>query len=127
MHTETEILRQDIRIPHNINVANFLHSKLINHIQILKNYESRSITSQTWIANAIKKKLERAEKFPEKELPRKKTLFVKIDPKSLEKISEQVEILKKRNGSYSKTKWIVDAIMDQLEEEYEKARELLKK
>lgn len=36
------------------------------------------------------------------------------------KITEQVDIIHKQTGPYSRTKWIIEAIMDQLEEEQEK-------
>jgi hypothetical protein len=127
MHYEAKNLKQDIRKTHNINIANSLYTKLSNHIQILKNFENRSTTNQNWIANAIKKKIEKTENSLENGIHQKNTICIKIDPNSLEKITEQVEILKKHTGSYSKTKWILEAIMDQLEEEQEKARELLKK
>ena len=127
MSNETETLQKDNRKSQNISISNSIYNKFTNHIRILKNLESRSTTIQTWMMNAINKKIERNEKLLEKEIPQKRIINVKIEPKSYEKISEQVEVIKKHVGSYSKTKWILEAILDQLEEENEKVNELLKK
>ncbi len=127
MKLNDDTLNHDNRKSHNLNISNSIHSKLSNHIRILKSLEDRSTTNQTWIMNAIKKKIEKNEKMLQNEIPQKKTITVKIDPNTLEKITEQVTILKKYKGSYSKTKWILEAIMDQLEEEGEKVNNLLKK
>ena len=81
---------------------------------------SRGITNQTWISNAIKNKIGKTENILKTETPRNKILSVKINPKDLAKITEQVEILKEHTGSYSKTKWLIEAICDQLEEEQNK-------
>ena len=127
MNSETDKRQKDSRKSQNIAVPNFIYNKFTKHIRILKNLESRSTTNQTWITNAIKKKIEQNEKLLKSEIPQKRMINVKIDPNSYEKISEQVEEFKKHTGSYSKTKWILEAIMDQLEEESTKVKDLLKK
>lgn len=109
-----------------ITLSNFVHKKFSNHIRILKNLENRSITSQSWLLKAIENKIEKNKKdFPE-EIPRNKNISVKIDPKMLGELERQVEFIKKFNTSYSKTKWISEAIQEQLEEENERIQNLFK-
>jgi len=126
MKKNNDNLNPDNRKSHNLNIPNYVYSKLSNHIRILKTLEDRSTTNQTWIMNAIKEKIEKNREMLKKEVPPKKTISVKIDLNTLVEIDQQVSLLKSYKGSYSKTKWIIEAIMDQLEKEKEKADKLLK-
>ncbi len=109
-----------------ITLSNFVHKKLTNHIRILKNLENRSTTSQSWLSKAIENKIEKNKKdFPEK-VPINKNITVKIEQKTLTELERQVEFIKRFNTSYSKTKWISEAILEQLEEESEKIQNLFK-
>lgn len=127
MDSNENTLEIDNRKSHNISLPNSIYNKFTKHIRILKNLESRSTTNQMWLTQAIKRKIEKNKKLLQEEIPQKRIINVKIDQETLEKISEQVEIFKKHTGSYSKTKWFIEAIMDQLEEEREKVSDLLKK
>ena len=113
----------DNRKPFKVNINNHLYKRISNHIKILKNLDNRSTSNQSWISNAIRKKIE---KDLDKNIPEKKSLFMKIDPKTISEIEKRVEFIRKFHNSYSKAKWIIEAIEDQLEEEKEKVQNLIK-
>ena len=115
----------DNRIIHNINIGETLHQKLNKHIKILKNLDDRSTSKQTWLVKAFKNKLSSTDKELLVTQPKQRKLSVKIDKKLSDEIDDHVVTLKKFNFSYSKTKWILEAVQEQLEKESEKIKNLL--
>jgi len=118
--------KKDSRKLHNIHLPDRLHRKLSAHIDILKSLDDRSITNQTWITKAIKNKINKTGIQNPLEIPKQRTVCVKIDQRLLSEIDEKVEFLKKFNRTYSKSKLIVEAILEQLDEEQNKIKELIK-
>lgn len=121
---QEEYIQNDISIAdqhatkrQNVVLSSFIYLKLNNHLEKLKKSSGKFISSQRWINNAIKNKLENSKNQINTEDSKNKPISITIDLKSLKRISEHVEILKLNNGFYSKSKWIVEAILEQLEEE----------
>lgn len=126
MNTSDDDLKLvDNRIIHNINIGEILHQKLNKHIKILKTLDDRSTSKQTWLVKAFKNKLISTDKELLITQPKQRKLSVKIDKKLSDEIDSHVETLKKFNLSYSKTKWILEAVQEQLEKESEKIKSLL--
>lgn len=125
MSQKSPKVQKDNRKVHNIHLPDRLHRKLSSHIGILKSFEDRSITNQLWITRAIKNKIQKTGKQNPLEIPKQRVVCIKIDQKLLKEIDDKVEFLKKFNRTYSKSKLIVEAILEQLDEEREKASKLL--
>lgn len=115
----------DDRVIHNVNIGEALHQKLNKHIKILKALDDRSTSKQTWLVKAFKNKLSSTDKELLITQPKQRKLSVKIDKKLCKEIDSNVETLKKFNTSYSKTKWILEAVQEQLEKESDKIKSLL--
>lgn len=110
---------------YNLTISPHIHERLERHILILKKLIDRGMTKQTWITNAIKEKLKKDSENTQ--VPKASTLSVKIDEDLDKLILERIEYVKKFRFSYSKKQWLVDAILDQLDnEEQEAERTLLK-
>lgn len=116
---------QSNRKLHTFFLPNHLHKKLSLHINVLKAFEEGKTSNQKWITNAIKNKIKKTGKQNPHEIPKDRKICIKIEDDLLEEINEKVEFLKKFNRTYSRSKLVVEAILDQLEEEREKASKLL--
>lgn len=80
------------------------------HIHLVKKLKHPKINKSDWIVEAIEKQLERQQNMSASSLNRDRRLSVKI-PKILSKaIDSNVEFIKKINASYSKKRWVKDAI-----------------
>lgn len=102
------------------------YNRLHNHIHLLKKLESRSHSKQRWIEDAVKEKLETAEKNEDNNIPKDKFLSFKIPEHLCKRMQQQIEHAKKFKISYSYTKWLLEAMLEKLEREDEKAKRLLK-
>lgn len=125
METNLEKNPRNSRKLHNFFLPNHLHKKLTLHIDVLKAFGDAKTNNQSWITNAIKNKIKKTGKQNPHEIPKDRKICIKIEDDLLEEINEKVEFLKKFNRTYSRSKLVVEAILDQLEEEREKASKLL--
>lgn len=98
---------------YNITISPHIHERLERHILILKKLIDRGVTKQNWITSAIKEKLKKD--AANKQVPKVTTLSVKIDEDLDKLILERIEYVKKFRVSYSKKQWLVDAIIDKLD------------
>ena len=96
-------------------ISPHIYSRLERHILILKKLIDRSTTKQRWLSNAIKEKLARDEN--NQQLPKATYLSVKIEKDTEKEIGKKIEFAKKFRFSYSKKQWIVDAILEKLDQE----------
>ena len=101
------------------------YNRLHNHIHLLKRLESRSHSKQRWIEDAVKEKLEIAEKNEDNDIPRDKFLSFKIPENLCLRMKKLIEHEKKFKISYSFTKWLIEAMLEKLDREEEKAKKLL--
>lgn len=106
-----------------VHIADHIYKLLEEHIHMMKCLEDKSYTRQNWVINALKEKLHRSN---DKELLLKdRHLQLKLDQLMHENIESKVKLIKNFRRTYSRKKWIVEAIYEQLEREKEKAKQLL--
>lgn len=104
-----------------VTVNSHIHKRLERHILIIKKLIDRHATKQDWLVNAIREKMEKD--ITGQEIPTTHSITVKLDARLEQMILQRIEYIKKFKFSYSKKKWIIDAIVDKLdrdEEEVEK-------
>jgi Arc/MetJ-type ribon-helix-helix transcriptional regulator len=109
----------------NLRIGEKFFERINKHVYLLKRLESRSHSKQRWIEEAIKEKLDTEEKC-ECYIPKDKFISLKIPDYLYRRIENRIEHAKKFNISYSATKWLVEAILDKLDREDEKAKQLMK-
>lgn len=106
-----------------IRVGENLFARVNKHIDTLKKCQDTSYSRSRWINDAIHAKLEK--EIQENTITVDKHLNTRIDVKLIEMINQQVRIMKKFNSSYSKQKWIVEALSEKLEEEEQSTKKRL--
>ena len=112
---ETSSNHQKKQIYCTIRVGENFNKKINKHIDTLKKCQEGRYSRNQWINDAIKAKLEK--EIQGNTISVDKHLNARIDVKLLELINQQVKVMKKFNHSYSKQKWIIEALSEKLEEE----------
>jgi hypothetical protein len=107
-----------------VTVGINLHEKLTKHLFLLRAINKR-YSQSNWICEAITEGLD-SEKI-DGDLPKEKKLTISIDEVTLKKLEERVEFLKQINYSFSKKKWIVEAICKKLDRDTGKIKEEVQK
>lgn len=105
-----------------IRVGENLFNRVKKHIDNLKKCRDGYSRSQ-WVNDAIKSKLEK--EIQHNTITVDKFLNTRIDVKMIEMMNQQVSIMKKFNNSYSKQKWLVEALSEKLDEEEQSAKQKL--
>lgn len=108
-----------------VKIDEQLFKRLEKHIKVLKRIEQTGISKQTWITDAIKEKLAKDKDPGNMDLPKERHLTLKINDPINEKIDAKVNILKQLQASYSKKKWLLEAIYEKLESEEPKTKQYL--
>jgi hypothetical protein len=103
-----------------IEIPNSLYEKMTRHVGILKSLEDRGYSNRRWALEAIKEKL----KEPPAE-PRKRHVLSIAFPKQLHKKLEEKIASIKALQSYSKKKWILEALYAKLDKDQAKIDKLL--
>lgn len=106
-----------------------LEKRLFDRIEAnvqLRKLEKLTSSKQQWIKEAVQEKLEWERQNPET-IPENKNLRIDIDSSLKEEIEKRVDLLKKRQRSYSKKKWLVDAFYEKLEREEANSHKIMKK
>lgn len=100
-------------------VSKLLHEKIKKHVYLRKILNKDSTTQKKWVANAIKEKLKREElNNLIKAEPPQIFFMVNIPKEDMEKIDRTVNLYKEvLKTTYSRKKWILDAIEEQLDNE----------
>jgi len=109
----TEITSEQTFISFTFIVGENLHNRINKHVNKLKSTEGPGQSKQKWVIDAIKEKLN-AENLSE-DLPREKSLGLKISLNLHNQILKRVEMMRKVRSSFSKKQWIVEAIADKLD------------
>lgn len=107
-----------------IEIPDALHNKITEHLQFLKRLQDPTYTKQRWALEAVKEKIKAEE---ETITGFTKAHFLRIDFPEIvnRKIEGKVEELKKSRGSYSKKKWVLEALYEMLDKEKAKIKHLL--
>lgn len=96
------------------SISENLHNKLVNHFNHLRINNYKRLTKSQWVCEAIYEKLE---KKIQSSLHKQQRIHLKIPKRALDEIDAQIQILKKLHVSYSKKKWIMEAIYEKLDRE----------
>ena len=106
-----------------IRVGENLFKRINKHVDALKKCKDSNYSRSRWINDAIKDKLHK--EIQENTISIDKHLNTRIDLKLIEMIHQQVKVMKKFNSSYSKQKWLLEALSEKLEEEEQLTRKRL--
>jgi hypothetical protein len=102
-----------------MRIGEHLYKRISQHIQYLKHL-NKSQNKQSWIENAILRKLKKEEEEDVSEsLSPEKHLSFKISSLINARIEKRVEVEKQLRKSFSKKMWILEAINEQLDLEEE--------
>lgn len=107
-----------------IRLGEHFFNRLNKHISILKKFHVTGYSRGQWINDAIRVKLEK--EIHNNLISIDKFVNTRIEVQLIEMMNQQVKLMKKFNGSYSKQKWIAEALSEKLEEEEQTAKLRLK-
>lgn len=112
------------RLP--LRVGPSLSSRLEDHLYLLKKIGGSRVTKQNWIIEAIREKLDRdvAESVP-CQANKDRRMVLKLDPNTLETLKSRIDLSRRIGASYSKNKWVLEAIDEKLEKESKQTRRWL--
>lgn len=97
-----------------VSISPLLHDKLDRHISTLKKLLRADLTKHDWVIAAINEKLERIDN---EEIIKEKTLGLHLDPPTHERLGKHVEKNRQVQYSFSKNKWIQEAIQERLDQD----------
>lgn len=106
-------------------VSEQLFGRIGKIINLLKYFEKNKITRRKWLEDAFKEKLAIEESQSDDEIPPERNLNFVIDEELLNRIELRVNILKRFRTSYSKKKWVLEAVDAKLEKDERLLRKLL--
>lgn len=106
-----------------IRIGESLYERLDQHILLLNHVEQTDHSKQSWILEAIQDKLKGEE--GSSLIPKVKHVHFKVPKDLSRKIVNRVEFIRKFRDSYSKKKWILEAIEEKLEKEENKTKKLI--
>ena len=116
VETETDLLK-DLKLQqYSFCITQNLHDRLTKHLLILKKLCLQGQTKQNWLMEAIREKLSLAESIQECDFQERR-INIQVDLLTEEKLSSRVAYIKQFRSSYSKKKWILDAIEEKLEKD----------
>lgn len=106
-----------------LRVGKHFHKRIDHHMRLLKYLKNSN--KQQWIQEAVREKLEADENSSEETAD--KFLHLKFDMDLWKQLEERVEALRMTHTTMSKKKIIEEAILEKLDREESKSKELLKK
>jgi hypothetical protein len=101
-----------------VSISQNLHSKIDRHVLVSKNLLKLKLTKHDWVIEAIKEKLEK--QFDSSEITQEKNIGLHLDPLTHQRLGKHVDMIRQCQFSFSKKKWILDAIQERLDKEIEK-------
>lgn len=107
-----------------IEIGDSLHKKIDTHIKALS-LDDRNHSKQSWIIEAIKEKLSTEKQNAFKMLSKGKFLNLSMSKKLMQEVEEKVTAHKAIRKSYSKKKWILEAIYEKFDKEEKLADQLM--
>ena len=110
---------------YSLRVGNDLYERINRQALSLKHLKNPFYTKQMWINEAIIEKLEEEEKKDENEIPQEKYLRVVVDIALEKRIEKLVKKMSNFLPSFSKKRWITDALHSKLRRDEHKNKILL--
>ena len=98
-----------------IEISESLYRKIDKLIHIFNKLDDQSYSKQSWVLEAIKEKL--VTEGENNDVPKVKFLKLQMSPQINQKIEEKVSLYKQFRTSYSKKKWLLEAIYEKKLEE----------
>lgn len=111
-------------VRYSVVISESLCERLNQLVMILKNFDDKKISKQKWIELAIEEKIDRDKSLGDV-IPIEKQLCIKIKKNTFLDLSRRVVKISKFRPSFSKKKYILEAVYEKLQRDEPKARELL--
>lgn len=108
-----------------IRLSEHLFEKLEKHVMLLRHLDGSTMSKHAWIIQAIQDKLDKEEDLRLSSIPKERSMSIRLPEKLAEQLDKQVDIIGNFRVSFSKKKYIVEAIFEKLEQEEKKAQKLL--
>jgi hypothetical protein len=93
------------------------YQKIDKQVFLLRKLKDPSYTKQRWIYEAIREKTEHDEKLGIEDIEKERRIGFKLEEGLAERMSALVERTRKFRSTYSKKKWIEEAIYEKLEKD----------
>jgi enoyl-CoA hydratase/carnithine racemase len=114
-------------VDYTIPVEETLFDRVEKIIDLLNASDDQKHTKQSWLVDAILKKISKERIDMAYEPSKVRHLRFSIKKGLYEKIDKTVKTLRRSNKSYTKTQWFIEAVNEKLEQEERKAKKLLVK
>jgi hypothetical protein len=101
---------------YNVAVGTAFLNRIEEHIHLLGLKNKKRITKKDWVISAVVEKL-RQEEGKSLATRRSKTLAVRIPKRLSDQISEKISVLKSLGRTYSKKRYILEALEEQFTRE----------
>jgi hypothetical protein len=98
-----------------VSISPHLHNRLDKHIFILKKLVRTGHTKQQWLVEAVEEKLKNEKSSQTQDIEKEKRVSLRIDVLTKKILEEQIQLIRCFRTSYSKRKWILDAIQEKLD------------
>ncbi|MFQ5729703.1 MAG: hypothetical protein ACE5GN_05020 [Waddliaceae bacterium] len=108
-----------------IRIDERLYNRIDNHIRILQQTKSAANKRIPWVISAIEKKLAREKPLGYTNIPKEKTMGIRMDAELHQQLADRVNLIRKFRSSYNKKLWVLEAIQEKIEQEEPKARQIL--
>jgi predicted transcriptional regulator len=107
-----------------VEIGDALHKKIDKIVRVLNRLDNKSHSKKSWVLEAIQEKLS-AEHHQPDEIIGSKHLTLSFEDDVKAKLDEIVAFQKKFRKTYSRKKWILEAIYEKIEREEETTENLL--
>jgi predicted DNA binding CopG/RHH family protein len=117
--TATGTLTEDThdlkRKSYSFAISPFTYKKIDKQVFFLKKLKDPSYTKQRWLYEAVREKTEKDEKLGIEHIDKERRIAFRLEESLIERMENLVEQTKKFHSTYSKKKWIEEAIHEKLE------------
>lgn len=100
-----------------VKIPESLFKRIDDHIMAINAIEQEKVRKNDWFEDAIQEKLNSTKKICPRNIKRERNLNIKLRPNISHEIDKHVSILKTIHTTYSKKKWILEAVYEKLERE----------
>jgi hypothetical protein len=110
---------------HSLRVDDYLHNRLLDHLNMVKYVYQQDFSKTSWIKEAIQEKLERdGHRCPE-ELSKDQYVNIKVTREMNEQIENRVKMIQQKRPGFSKKLWIIESFYAKLDRDEIKAKQTL--
>ena len=107
------------RVQFHCRIGNIFADRLDKHILSLERMNRKRVTRHLWIEEAIQKKLDREVNLHPADIPKEARISLRLVKSLSDEINDKVSLMKRFRTTYSKNKWVIEAIEEKLEEEHQ--------